>query len=119
MGVILVIILFKPSQKEIDMVANLYCVEFQARNDSGLGKPLDILHPRIMTMEEAGSPAGQKFQQIITSRILPLMQAYGWDNQNLNSEVKEIEDLMRKESFRNKVFESLHQKSECHPEYLD
>lgn len=55
---------FNPSNKQVEIAADIYCATFQARYESGLGKPLYVLHPLIMTTEDMGSN-GQQFQQII------------------------------------------------------
>lgn len=109
----------KPNTKQAEIAADIYCVTFQARYESGLGKPLNVLRPRIMTVEDAGSSKGQQFQQIIVSKMMPLMKKYNWDSGKLGEETKKADELMKGDSFREKVFDLLRERDECHPEYLD
>lgn len=120
LGLIVVLIIYfsKPSQGQAETVADIYCATFQARNESGLGKPLDVLHPRIMTMDDASS-RGQQFQQIIVVKMMPLMKKYKWDSGKLGEGAKKADELMKEKSFREKVFNLLRKRDECHPEYLD
>lgn len=103
---------------KVEKVADIYCATFQARNESGLGKPLDVLSPRVMTIDDAGLK-GQQFQQILVAKMMPLMKKYGWDSGKLGQETEKADELMKKESFRKKVSDVLRKKEGCHPEYLD
>lgn len=109
---------FGPSDKQVEMAVDIYCATFQARDESGLGKSLYVLRPRIMTTEETSSN-GQQFIQITLTKMMPLMKKYGWDIGKLGQETKKADELMTKESFRKKVFDLLRKNKECHPEYLD
>ncbi len=109
----------KPNTKQVEIATDIYCVTFQARYESGLGKPLNILRPRIMTVDDASSVKGQQFQQIIVSKMVPLMKKYNWDSGKLGEETKKADELMKADSFREKVFDLLRKREECHPEYLD
>lgn len=109
----------QPNNKQAETVADIYCVTFQARYESGLGKPLNILRPRIMTVDDASSVKGQQFQQIIVSKMVPLMKKYNWDSGKLGEETKKADELMKNDSFQEKVFDLLRKREECHPEYLD
>ncbi len=108
-----------PSDKQVEMAFDVYCATFQARDESGLGKPLYVLRPRIMTADDMSSLNGQQFQQIIVAKMMPFMKKYNWDSGKLGEETKRVDKLMKKESFREKVFNLLRKRSECHPEYLN
>lgn len=114
------IVYFKKSDssaKQIEIAADIYCATFQARDESGLGKPIDVLRPRIMTTEDMESN-GQQFQQTIITKMMPLMQKYSWDSGKLGQETEKADELMTKKSFREKVFNVLRKRGTCHAEYL-
>ncbi|MDD5194137.1 MAG: hypothetical protein PHQ96_00475 [Candidatus Omnitrophica bacterium] len=103
---------------DVEKAADIYCATFQARNESGLGKPLDPLQPRVMTVEDAGSH-GQQFQQIIVGKMAALMKKYKWDSGKLGEECEKADERIKKESFRKKVRDLLRKRGDCHLEYLD